>query len=67
VEYVSQSRRVEDSQHVRGISGLHLVRVSDGPLKYDSASGCKNDDEDQEYDAGFDRSYGLPSFMNKGT
>ena len=43
---IGKSDRVQNSENVWGIGGLHLVGVGDGPLQHDGSSCGQNHHED---------------------
>src|ERR1035438_5869002 len=60
VKDVSQSDLVQDSESLRRVGTLHLVRLGDRPLQHDRSDCRKDYDEDQKHYPGLDGSNSAP-------
>ena len=65
VEYVGEAGGVEKAQHGRGVSPLHVIRISNGALQDDGAGGREDNDKNDQDDAGLDGAKSLPDFARR--
>ena len=52
---VSQASRIEEAQHGRGVRSRHFIRIGQRTLQNDGAGDGEDDDQNDQYDAGLDR------------